>query len=108
MMAPLLPGISDHEENIAAVAEAAHSHGARFLGSNVLFLKPGSKEWFMPMLRETYRTSSRRMPSCTAKPTPPRNTPKAYWPLWTGRDAGGACTGGSATLLPSPCVASCR
>jgi DNA repair photolyase len=54
MMAPLLPGISDHEENIAAVAEAAHSHGAKFLGSNVLFLKPGSKEWFMPMLRETY------------------------------------------------------
>ena len=54
MMAPLLPGISDHEENIVAVAEAAHNHGARFLGSNVLFLKPGSKEWFMPMLRETY------------------------------------------------------
>ena len=54
MMAPLLPGISDHEENIAAVAEAAHKHGAQFLGSNVLFLKPGSKEWFMPMLRETY------------------------------------------------------
>ena len=54
MMAPLLPGISDHEENIAAVAEAAHHHGAQFLGANVLFLKPGSKEWFMPMLRETY------------------------------------------------------
>ena len=54
MMAPLLPGISDHEENIAAVAEAAHDHGARYLGANVLFLKPGSKEWFMPMLRETY------------------------------------------------------
>ena len=54
MMAPLLPGISDHEENIAAVVEAAHNHGAQFLGANVLFLKPGSKEWFMPMLRETY------------------------------------------------------
>ena len=54
MMAPLLPGISDDEDSIAAVVAAAHSHGARFLGSNVLFLKPGSKEWFMPMLRETY------------------------------------------------------
>ena len=54
MMAPLLPGISDGEDNIAAVAEAAHDHGAQFLGSNVLFLKPGSKEWFMPMLKETY------------------------------------------------------
>ncbi len=54
MMAPLLPGISDHEENIDAVARAASEHGAQFLGANVLFLKPGSKEWFMPMLRETY------------------------------------------------------
>ena len=54
MMAPLLPGISDHEENIAAVAAAAHAHGAQYLGSNVLFLKPGSREWFMPLLREAY------------------------------------------------------
>ena len=54
MMAPLLPGISDHEENINAVAHAARNHGAQFLGANLLFLKPGSKEWFMPMLRETY------------------------------------------------------
>ena len=54
MMAPLLPGISDHEESIQAVAEAAQAHKAQFLGANVLFLKPGSKEWFMPMLRETY------------------------------------------------------
>ena len=54
MMAPLLPGISDSEENIEAVAQAAQAHQAQYLGANVLFLKPGSKEWFMPMLRETY------------------------------------------------------
>ena len=54
MMAPLLPGISDSTESIYEVAEAAAAHGARFIGANVLFLKPGSKEWFMPMLRETY------------------------------------------------------
>jgi len=54
MMAPLLPGISDSTESIYDVAEAAAAHGARFIGANVLFLKPGSKEWFMPMLRETY------------------------------------------------------
>lgn len=54
MVAPLLPGISDSEENIEAVAQAAHAHQAQYLGANVLFLKPGSKEWFMPMLRETY------------------------------------------------------
>ena len=53
-MAPLLPGITDDEENIQAVVEAAHEHKAQYLGANVLFLKPGSKEWFMPMLREAY------------------------------------------------------
>ena len=54
MMAPLLPGISDCSESIKAVAAAAAAHKAQYLASNLLFLKPGSKEWFMPMLRETY------------------------------------------------------
>ena len=54
MMAPLLPGISDSRESIDAVVGAAANHKAQYLGANLLFLKPGSKEWFMPMLRETY------------------------------------------------------
>jgi DNA repair photolyase len=54
MMAPLLPGISDDSESIDAVASAAAEHKARFLGANVLFLKPGSKEWFMPFIREAH------------------------------------------------------
>ena len=54
ILAPLLPGISDSSESINAVVSAAASHRAQFLASNVLFLKPGSKEWFMPMLREAY------------------------------------------------------
>ena len=54
ILAPLLPGISDSSESINAVVGAAASHGAQFLASNVLFLKPGSKEWFMPILREAY------------------------------------------------------
>ena len=54
MMAPLLPGISDGEEAINATVRAAARHHAQFLSANLLFLKPGSKEWFMPMLREAY------------------------------------------------------
>ena len=54
MMAPLLPGMSDSYESIHAVAAAAAAHKAQFVGANVLFLKPGSKEWFMPLLRETH------------------------------------------------------
>lgn len=29
-------------------------HGAHYLGSNVLHLKPGTRKWYMPYLRETY------------------------------------------------------
>lgn len=54
MMAPLLPGISDDDHSINAVAQAAAEHKAQFIGANVLFLKPGSKEWFMPLIREAY------------------------------------------------------
>ncbi len=54
MMAPLLPGISDSSESIEAVVAAAASHKAQYLAANLLFLKPGSKEWFMPMLSEAY------------------------------------------------------
>ncbi len=53
-MAPLLPGISDGWESIDAVAEAAAAHHAQYLGGNLLFLRPGSKEWFMPFLSEAY------------------------------------------------------
>jgi DNA repair photolyase len=54
LMAPLLPGISDGWESIEAVVSAAASHRAQFLSANLLFLKPGSREWFMPLLREAY------------------------------------------------------
>ena len=54
IMAPLLPGISDDEANIQEVVAAAHRHNAEYLGSNVLYLKPGSKEWFMPILKEAF------------------------------------------------------
>lgn len=54
IMAPLLPGISDGWESINSVVSAAASHQARFLSANLLFLKPGSKEWFMPLLKEAY------------------------------------------------------
>jgi hypothetical protein len=39
---------------LEAVVKAAREYGAAFVGDNVLYLKPGTKEWFMPFLRETY------------------------------------------------------
>jgi hypothetical protein len=37
-----------------AVMRAARDSGAMFVWPNVLYLKPGTKEWFMPVLREAY------------------------------------------------------
>ena len=54
MLAPIIPGLTDDKENMESVVQAAREHGAAFVGDNVLYLKPGTKEWFMPFLRETY------------------------------------------------------
>jgi len=54
MLAPIIPGLTDDTDNLEAVVRAARDYGASFVGDNVLYLKPGTKEWFMPFLRETY------------------------------------------------------
>jgi DNA repair photolyase len=54
MLAPIIPGLTDDRENLETVVRAAKEYGASFVGDNVLYLKPGTKEWFMPFLRETY------------------------------------------------------
>ena len=54
LLAPIVPGLTDDAESMEAVVRAAREHGAAFVGDNVLYLKPGTKEWFMPFLRETY------------------------------------------------------
>jgi DNA repair photolyase len=54
MIAPIIPGLTDDEAHLEEVIRTAKGHGARFVAPNVLNLKPGSKEWFMPALREAY------------------------------------------------------
>ena len=54
LAAPLLPGLSDSAASIDALVSAAAEHRAQFLSSNLLFLRPGSREWFMPLIREAY------------------------------------------------------
>lgn len=54
MIAPIIPGLTDDEVHLEEVILAARDHGAAFVSPNVLHLKPGTKEWFMPALREAY------------------------------------------------------
>ena len=49
-VAPILPYVSDGEEELAAVASAAAVADARFLMSSVLRLAPEMREWYMGVL----------------------------------------------------------
>ena len=49
-MAPILPGISDRPEQLAEVVRAARDAGACGIWSNVLFLRPGTREHFLESL----------------------------------------------------------
>jgi DNA repair photolyase len=49
-MAPILPGISDHPEQLASVVRAAREAGATHVWANLLHLKPGTREHFLEHL----------------------------------------------------------
>ena len=49
-MAPILPGISDRPELLADVVKAARDAGATSLWTNVLYLRPGTREHFLDKL----------------------------------------------------------
>jgi DNA repair photolyase len=54
MIAPVLPGISDSEEQLRAVIEAALDAGATHVSPILLHLRPGVKEVYMQWLEENY------------------------------------------------------
>jgi DNA repair photolyase len=49
-MAPLLPGLSDHPDQIRRVVAAAREAGACGIWANLLYLKPGTREHFLECL----------------------------------------------------------
>jgi DNA repair photolyase len=51
---PLLPGITDSEESLTRVAEAARAHGATAFGGHPVFLQPCAQKVFFPFLEERF------------------------------------------------------
>ncbi len=49
-MAPVLPGLSDRPEQLAAVVRAARDAGAAFIWADVVNLRPGTREHFFASL----------------------------------------------------------
>src|SRR3712207_6275362 len=57
-MAPILPGISDGEEQLAEVVRGAREAGATGVWTNLLFLRPGTREHFMERLSRSEEHTS--------------------------------------------------
>jgi DNA repair photolyase len=53
-MAPILPGISDRPEQLREVVRAAREAGAAGVWTNLLFLRPGTREHFFEHLAEDW------------------------------------------------------
>src|SRR6478752_2829408 len=53
-MAPILPGLSDRPELLADVVKAARDAGATSIWTNVLYLRPGTREHFLTHLGEDW------------------------------------------------------
>jgi DNA repair photolyase len=53
-MAPILPGISDRPEQLREVVKAAREAGATGVWTNLLFLRPGTREHFLEHLAQDW------------------------------------------------------
>jgi DNA repair photolyase len=59
-MAPILPGLSDRPEQLAAVVKAARDAGATGIWANLLYLRPGTREHFLANLARDWPELLRR------------------------------------------------
>ena len=57
---PILPGITDREDDLDALVRAARDSGAQWLAANVLFLMPSSWKLFMAFLDARFPRLARR------------------------------------------------
>lgn len=53
-MAPILPGLSDRHELLAAVVREARAAGATGIWANLLYLRPGTREHFLSALESDW------------------------------------------------------
>jgi DNA repair photolyase len=57
---PILPGLTDHEPDLDAVARAAAEAGAQWFAGSVLFLMPASLKQFLPFIDEKFPKLAKR------------------------------------------------
>ena len=89
LMAPILPGITDHPRQLREVVRAAIDAGATHVSPILLHLRPGVREEFMPWLAEHHPDLVDRYEAMYAKPYAPA----------ADRNALGATVGGMVRAL---------
>jgi DNA repair photolyase len=57
---PILPGLTDREPDLDALARAAAQAGAQWFAGSVLFLMPSSLKQFMPFIEEKFPKLAKR------------------------------------------------
>jgi len=57
---PVLPGITDRQEDLDALARAARDAGAQWFAASVLFLMPSAQKQFLPFLDSKFPKLARR------------------------------------------------
>ncbi len=57
---PVLPGLTDREADLDALARAARGAGAQWLGASALFLMPSAQKQFLPFIEEKFPRLARQ------------------------------------------------
>jgi DNA repair photolyase len=66
-LAPILPGLSDRPELLAEAVKAARDAGASKLWTEIVHLKPGTREHFLATLAEVWPAEAARLDAMYAK-----------------------------------------
>jgi DNA repair photolyase len=67
LVMPVIPGLTDREEDLEVLARAARDTRACWFAANVLFLMPASRKQFFPFLAEKFPRLARRYQEWYAK-----------------------------------------
>jgi DNA repair photolyase len=57
---PVLPGLTDAEPDLDALARAARDAGAQWFAANVLYLMPSARKQFLPFIEAKFPKLARR------------------------------------------------
>ncbi len=71
LMAPIVPGFSSSRSKIERTLKAIADHGARFVGSNVMYLQDGTRAHFLDFISRQFPAMLPRFERLYAKKYPP-------------------------------------